>query len=105
MQLEFGERNRLGCRSARPRAEHSARATNQIVRVPCLEGRPRGRGRLRPRRARSPIIRTGIWYQLPLSLRISKRLVPRLMKFSTTPFLKPAALSASRNSLRVFTGF
>ena len=49
-----GERSRPGCSSARPRAEHRCNRTRQIVSRLRVSSGLRGRGPLRPRRARSP---------------------------------------------------
>ena len=67
MQLNEGEHSRPGCGSARPRAELERAATHQTVCSPRARGGPRGRGPLRPRRARSPNqlhrsgLKFGIW--------------------------------------------
>jgi len=49
-----GDRSRLGCSSARPRAEHRCEQAHQTESGLRVSSGPRGRGPLRPRRARSP---------------------------------------------------
>ena len=52
--FSVGERSRLGCCSARPRAEQKRARAHQTLNGFGAPSGPRGRGPLRPRRARSP---------------------------------------------------
>src|SRR5437764_14881303 len=77
--LNHGERSRLGCGSARPRAEHLAGGTSESVCTRATRGQRRGRRWLRPRRARSPansvtvrFVRISIWR---IFLRISRGII------------------------------
>ena len=101
MQLNEGEHSRPGCGSARPRAELERSAPHQTVCTSRARCGPRGRGPLRPGRARSPfqLHRSGLTnpiFPLPTVLRAGRR----IHSASSGPSFSPKCCSFSRTVWR-----